>query len=423
MAMKKKPVTGMKDILPREMEIRDYVIGEIKETYKTFGFSGMETPCVEHMENLSSNQGGENEKLIFKILKRGDKLASAVSGGVTEDNVDVLTDGGLRYDLTLPLSRYYAANANDLPSPFKALQMGNVWRADKPQRGRYRQFMQCDIDILGEPTVLAEIELITATTTLLGKIGFANFTIRLNSRKMLKAMAAYSGFAEEDYDRVFITLDKMDKIGSDGVAAELVEQGYPKENVDKYLKLFAQTASDEEGVRFLAETLGDCLEAGTAEDLETIMRSVDAVKSTEFKIIFDPTLVRGMSYYTGPIFEISMDEFGGSVGGGGRYDEMIGRFTGQSIPACGFSIGFERIVMLLLERDYQIPDSGEKIAYLVEKNMPKDKLLTILQKANALRKDGAQINIAVMKKNKKFQKEQLEKEGYTAVEEFFADRM
>lgn len=422
MAMKKKPVTGMKDILPKEMEIRDYVIGQIKETYKTFGFSSMETPCVEHIENLSSNQGGENEKLIFKILKRGDKLTSAIAEA-TEEDMNVLVDGGLRYDLTLPLSRYYANNANDLPSPFKALQMGNVWRADRPQRGRYRQFMQCDIDILGEPTILAEIELITATTTLLGRIGFEKFTIRLNNRKMLKAMASYSGFEEKDYDSVFITLDKMDKIGLDGVAAELVEQGYPKENVDKYLGLFEKTGSDIEGVRFLKDTLGDCLETGVAEDLETIMSSVNATKAADFKIIFDPTLVRGMSYYTGPIFEISMDEFGGSVGGGGRYDEMIGKFTGQNTPACGFSIGFERIVMLLLEKDYQVPAKGEKTAYLVEKNMPADKLLTILKKANEQRKSGMQINIAIMKKNKKFQKEQMEKEGYTVFEEFFVDRM
>lgn len=418
MAMKKKPVTGMKDILPKEMEIRDYVIREIKETYKTFGFSSMETPCVEHIENLSSNQGGENEKLIFKILKRGEKLKIDEA----KEEMD-LVDGGLRYDLTLPLSRYYANNANDLPSPFKALQMGNVWRADRPQRGRFRQFMQCDIDILGEPTILAEIELITATTTLLGKIGFEKFTIRLNNRKMLKAMAAFCGFAEEDYDSVFITLDKMDKIGLEGVANELVEQGYPEENIHKYLALFQKTGSGTEGVRFLEETLGDCLEDGVAEDLITIMESVDAVKSTDFKIAFDPTLVRGMSYYTGPIFEISMDEFGGSVGGGGRYDEMIGKFTGQNTPACGFSIGFERIVMLLLEKEYQVPAAGEKIAYLVEKNMPKDKLLTILQKANEQRKNGTQINIAIMKKNKKFQKEQLEAEGYTAFEEFFVDRM
>ncbi len=421
MAMKKKPVTGMKDILPREMEIRDYVIGQIKETYKTFGFSSMETPCVEHIENLSSNQGGENEKLIFKILKRGDKLTAAVPKAAEDANV--LVDGGLRYDLTLPLSRYYANNANDLPSPFKALQMGNVWRADRPQRGRYRQFMQCDIDILGEPTILAEIELITATTTLLGKIGFEKFTIRLNNRKMLKAMAAYSGFGEADYDNVFITLDKMDKIGLDGVKEELIEQGFALESVEKCLALFANVSQDVEGVRYLKETLGEYLEAGVAEDLETIMASVDATKSADFKIVFDPTLVRGMGYYTGPIFEISMDEFGGSVGGGGRYDEMIGKFTGQNTPACGFSIGFERIVMLLLEKDYQVPGKGEKTAYLVEKNMPQDKMLTILQQANEKRKNGEQINIAIMKKNKKFQKEQLEKEGYTAFEEFFNDRM
>ena len=421
MAMKKKPVTGMKDILPREMEIRDYVIGQIKETYKTFGFSSMETPCVEHIENLSSNQGGENEKLIFKILKRGDKLTAAVPKAAEDANV--LVDGGLRYDLTLPLSRYYANNANDLPSPFKALQMGNVWRADRPQRGRYRQFMQCDIDILGEPTILAEIELITATTTLLGKIGFEKFTIRLNNRKMLKAMAAYSGFGEADYDNVFITLDKMDKIGLDGVKEELIEQGFALESVEKCLALFANVSQDVEGVRYLKETLGEYLEAGVAEDLETIMASVDATKSADFKIVFDPTLVRGMGYYTGPIFEISMDEFGGSVGGGGRYDEMIGKFTGQNTPACGFSIGFERIVMLLLEKDYQVPGKGEKTSYLVEKNMPQDKMLTILQQANEKRKNGEQINIAIMKKNKKFQKEQLEKEGYTAFEEFFNDRM
>ena len=332
-------------------------------------------------------------------------------------------DGGLRYDLTLPLSRYYANNANDLPSPFKALQMGNVWRADRPQRGRYRQFMQCDIDILGEPTILAEIELITATTTLLGKIGFEKFTIRLNNRKMLKAMAAYSGFGEADYDNVFITLDKMDKIGLDGVKEELIEQGFALESVEKCLALFANVSQDVEGVRYLKETLGEYLETGVAEDLETIMASVDATKSADFKIVFDPTLVRGMGYYTGPIFEISMDEFGGSVGGGGRYDEMIGKFTGQNTPACGFSIGFERIVMLLLEKDYQVPGKGEKTAYLVEKNMPQDKMLTILQQANEKRKNGEQINIAIMKKNKKFQKEQLEKEGYTAFEEFFTDRM
>lgn len=417
MAMKKKPVTGMKDILPKEMAIRDYCIGLIKETYKTFGFNSVETPCVEHIENLSSKQGGENEKLIFKILKRGEKLKLDEA----KEELD-LVDGGLRYDLTVPLSRYYSNNANDLPSPFKALQMGNVWRADRPQRGRYRQFMQCDIDILGEQTILAEIELILATTTLLGKLDFKNFTIRINDRRILKAMAAYSGFAEADYDTVFIILDKMDKIGMDGVREELVSEGYSEESVNKYLGLFEKVTNDISGVKFLRDTLADVLDAEVADNLETIISSVENTKSADFKMSFDPTLVRGMSYYTGPIFEISMDEFGGSVGGGGRYDEMIGRFTGNATPACGFSIGFERIVMLLLERDFKVPGSGKKTAYLVEKGMPSDKLTAILEKAKAAREDGNVVNIAVMKKNKKFQKEQMMNEGYDEFVEFFKDK-
>ncbi len=415
MAMKKKPVTGMKDIMPREMEIRDYVIGMIKETYKTFGFSSVETPCVEHIENLSSKQGGENEKLIFKILKRGEKLKLDEA----KEEID-LVDGGLRYDLTVPLSRYYSNNANELPNPFKALQMGNVWRADRPQRGRYRQFMQCDIDILGEATILAEIELILATTTLLGKLDFKNFTIRINDRKILKAMAAYSGFAEADYDTVFIILDKMDKIGLDGVREELIKEGYGEDSVAKYLDLFEKVTNDINGVKFLKDTLADVLDPQVADNMETIITSVEGAKAADFKMSFDPTLVRGMSYYTGPIFEISMDEFGGSVGGGGRYDEMIGKFTGQQTPACGFSIGFERIVMLLLERDYKVPSEGLKTAYLIEKNMPADRLAEILEKAKAERGTGKQVNIAIMKKNKKFQKEQMMADGYEAFEEFYA---
>ena len=416
MALKKKPVTGMKDMLPKEMEVRDYVIHLIKETYSTFGFSSIETPCVEHIENLSNKQGGENEKLIFKIMKRGEKLKLE-----TAQSENDLVDGGLRYDLTVPLSRYYSNAANELPSPFKALQMGNVWRADRPQRGRYRQFMQCDIDILGEPTHLAEIELILATTTLLGKLDFKNFTIRINDRKILKAMAAYSGFAEEDYDNVFIILDKMDKIGIDGVASELEANGYGKENIDKYLELFKEITNDVEGVRYCKEKLAGYLDEATADGLEMIITSVENVKEADFKMKFDPTLVRGMSYYTGTIFEIAMDEFGGSVGGGGRYDEMIGKFTGQPTPACGFSIGFERIILLLLERGFEVPDSREKKAYLIEKGMPAEGMLKILTAAKEERAAGKQVQIAVMKINKKFQKEQLVSEGYHDIQEFYKD--
>lgn len=418
MALKKKPVTGMKDISPREMEIRNYVMDLIRKTYGSFGFSSIETPCVEHIENLSSKQGGENEKLIFKILKRGEKLKLETA----KEEAD-LVDSGLRYDLTVPLSRYYSNNANELPSPFKALQMGNVWRADRPQRGRFRQFMQCDIDILGEPSCLAEIELILATTTLLGKLDFHNFTIRVNDRKILKAMAQYSGFPEESYDTVFIILDKMDKIGLDGVSEELEKEGFAKKSIDTYLGLFQEITGDIQGVRFCGEKLKEVLDPDAASDLETIIRSVDAVKTADFRIVFDPTLVRGMSYYTGPIFEIAMDEFGGSVGGGGRYDEMIGKFTGKDTCACGFSIGFERIVMLLLERGYTIPSSAGKKAYLIEKNMPAEHLLTILKQAEQERNAGVQVNISIMKKNKKFQKEQLMNEGYEEFVEFFRDRM
>ncbi len=415
MALKKKPVTGMKDILPKEMEIRDYVIGLIKETYGMFGFSSIETPCVEHIESLTNKQGGENEKLIFKILKRGEKLKLDTA----ECEAD-LVDSGLRYDLTVPLSRYYANHANELGAPFKALQMGIVWRADRPQRGRFRQFMQCDIDILGEPSILAEIELIQATTTLLGKLGFQKFTIRINNRKLLKAMAAYCGFAEQDYDNVFITLDKMDKIGMEGVEEELLGAGYEKQAVDKCLSFFKTVSNDVEGVRYAKELLGIYLEEGTAEDLETILSMVEDIKTADFNMIFDPTLVRGMGYYTGPIFEIAMDEFGGSVGGGGRYDEMIGKFTGSDTCACGFSIGFERIVMLLLERDFEVPSAAGKKAFLVDKKASPDRLKEVLVLAAKEREAGYKVSINVMKKNKKFQKEQLAKDGYLDIQEFFA---
>lgn len=416
MALKKKPVTGMKDMLPKEMEIRDYVIWLIKETYKTFGFLSMETPCVEHLENLCSRQGGDNEKLIFKIMKRGEKLKLHEAN---EEND--LADGGLRYDLTVPLARYYANHANELPAPFKAMQIGNVWRADRPQRGRFRQFMQCDIDILGESGNLAEIELILATTTMLGKLNFNNFTVCINDRNFLKAMASYSGFKEEDYDAVFIILDKMDKIGAEGVAAELQEIGYDKASVDTYLSLFAQITDGLEGIHFCKEKLAGHLDEKTADSLAMIISSVESAKEAQFKIKFDPTLVRGQSYYTGTIFEVVMDDFGGSVAGGGRYDKMIGKFTGQDTPACGFSIGFERIVMLLLENGYEVPTSKPKKAYLLEKNLPAEAMLKVLENAGADREAGSQVLIVNMKKNKKFQKEQLETEGYTEIVDCYAD--
>ncbi len=414
MALSKKPVTGMKDILPAEMQIRDYVISVIKETYGKFGFTNIETPCVENIANLSSKQGGENEKLIFKILKRGEKLNLETAQAEND-----LVDGGLRYDLTVPLVRFYSNNVGQLPSPFKALQIGPVWRADRPQRGRYRQFYQCDIDILGEPSNLAEIELILATTTTLGKLGFKGFEIRINERRILKAMAAYSGFTEESYDTVFIILDKMDKIGLDGVEAELLASDFSKESVDKYLALFKGMESAENGLVYLTNEIKDFLEDEVRDNLLEIINSVKATKSSEFEIVFDPTLVRGMSYYTGTIFEIAIPEFGGSCGGGGRYDKMVGQFTGNDTPACGFSIGFERIVLLLMESGFKVPGQSDKIAFLIEKGVCAEVLCDVIAQAQEARKDGTQVLIARMNKNKKFQKEQLTNEGYNEFKEFY----
>lgn len=416
--LKKKPVTGMKDITPAEMLVRNYVMAQIRETYGSFGFSSIDTPAVEHIENLTSKQGGDNEKLIFKILKRGEKLNLE-----TAESEQDLVDSGLRYDLTVPLCRYYSNNAAQLPAPFKALQMGPVWRADRPQRGRFRQFVQCDIDILGDASNLAEIELILATTTLLNKIGFDQYTYRIiiNDRNILKGMASYAGFPEADFDQVFIILDKMDKIGTEGVGRELSEAGYSEETIERYLKLLTEVTKDAAGVRALKNILADVMEPDKAENLAVIMDSVQAVPSVNFEIVFDPTLVRGMSYYTGTIFEIQVEGFPGSVGGGGRYDKMIGKFTGMETPACGFSIGFERIITILMENNFEVPGSGQKKAYLIEKGVSSDVVAAVLEEAMQERAAGIQVLVSQMNKNKKFQKEQLAKEGYGEFKEFYKE--
>ena len=397
MALIKKPVNGMKDILPEEMQLREYLMGIIRKTYTAFGFSCIETPAVEHIENLLSKQGGENEKLIFKIMKRGEKFDLEHA----ESEAD-LTDSGLRYDLTLPLSRYYSNNSQNLPSPFKALQIGSVWRADRPQKGRFRQFTQCDIDILGEAGNIAEIELILATTKALSLIcPDKKFEVRINDRQLLRDMAVGSGFEEKDLDTVLVILDKMDKIGPDGVRNELLESGFAQVTVDAYVKA--------------VET------AVPTENLNEIMTTVNAARKVDFDIVFDPTLVRGMGYYTGTIFEVSMEGFGGSVAGGGRYDKMIGKFTGQDTPACGFSIGFERIITILMDSGFKVPTNGTKTAFLYEKNIDAEALKNIITEANEERDKGNTVLLAKMNKNKKFQKEQLEAQGFTEFKEFYKE--
>ncbi len=283
--------------------------------------------------------------------------------------------------------------------------------------------MQCDIDILGEADNLAEIELILATTSTLGKLDFKGFEIRINDRRLLKAMAQWAGFAESDYDSVFITIDKMDKIGIDGVKAELLENGYAAETVEKYADLLNKAVNGEASLQSIMDTVGEELAKDPVTNLEEIITAVDASKQADFKMVFDPTLVRGMSYYTGTIFEIAIPEFGGSCGGGGRYDEMVGKFTGQSVPACGFSIGFERIVLLLTEKGFKVPGSGDGKAYLIEKGISGERLSEILAKAAEERKSGKKILTVRMNKNKKFQKEQLTKAGYTEFEDFYREAL
>jgi histidine--tRNA ligase len=418
MALIKKSVTGMKDILPEEMFIRDYLINIIKKTYGSFGFTSIETPAMEHIENLLSKQGGDNEKLIFKILKRGEKLKLE---NINDEND--LVDAGLRYDLTLPLARYYSNNQANLPNPFKALQIGNVYRADRPQKGRFRQFTQCDIDILGEASNLAEIELILATTKALSEIAKGkHFTVRINDRRILMAMALYAGYDEDNIGNVFIILDKMDKIGMDGVKKELTELD-GEEKCSKYLNLFEGLKDNTEAVLSLKDKLNGFIEDGVLDSLCEIMDTVLEVNTNDFSLVFDPTLVRGMGYYTGTIFEVSMEGFSGSVAGGGRYDKMIGRFTGNDTPACGFSIGFERIITILLDAGFKIPDESRKIAFLYEKNIDGNVLKNILKEAASLREAGNIVLVSKMNKNKKFQKEGLEKQGYTEFKEFYREAL
>ncbi len=412
----KKPTTGMKDILPEEMEIRDYVEATVRRVYAGYGFQHIETPVVEHIENLCSDQGGENEKLIFKVMKRGEKLDIAGAKGEND-----LADSGLRYDLTLPLSRYYSNNNQILTMPFKALQIGNVFRADRPQKGRFRQFKQCDIDIIGDPSDLAEIELLNATTALLSELGFSGFRVRINDRRLLKAMGQYAGFDEAALPEIFIILDKMDKIGLEGVEQELKASGYDEEGIRKYLELFKDKDDTQEGIRRIGELLGDNVPEGVTDDLIEIFSAVNEIKSGDFRLSFDPTLVRGMGYYTGTIFEIEMEEFGSSVAGGGRYDGMIGRFTGQNVPACGFSIGFERIITILMDKGFKIPDASSKTAFLIEKGVSAEKLASIMSEAQELRKRGETVLIARMAKNRKFQKDNLERSGYTSFKDYYRD--
>ena len=378
MSFIKIPSKGMRDILPQEMFLREYVLNIMKETYKKFGFNSIETPIVEHIENLTNKSGGDNEKLIFKILKRGEKLD--LNNIVDETS---LVDSGLRYDLTVPLTRYYSNNESLLETPFRSLQIGNVFRAERPQKGRFREFLQCDIDILGEKTNLAEIELITAVITFLKKLDFKDFTIKINDRKILKAMVLYAGFLESDISKV-------------------LSLGYNESNVIKFLDLFNNEIDIDSFTKIINVDLG------VVNNLKEIIDITSNI--TDARIIFDPTLVRGMNYYTGPIFEIKVEEISSAIGGGGRYDEMISKYSNLDTPACGFSIGFERLILILKERGFKVPTSSTKIALIINDNSNK---LEVIKEANSLRKDNVVVKVVKRSKNFKHQIEVLEEKNYT----------
>ena len=362
MKIDNSPARGMRDLLPADVAVRDHVLESISAVYRRFGYQRIETPALENIERLQSGEGGDNEKLIFQVLRRG--LPPEVAAGTS---LRELVDLGLRYDLTVPLTRFYGNNHASLPMPFRSLQVGPVWRADRPQRGRYRQFHQCDIDMIGEASVLAEAELIEATSEALAAIGLTGTTIRLSDRRFLAALAADCGVPAGAQDAFFITLDKLDKIGWDGVRAELAELGFdPAQVAAAAEKIQGLTGVPADG---LANALADSvpgLAPPVAEDLAATVASLDRLASERsLKWQFDPTLVRGMGYYTGQVFEIIHPDMSGSVAGGGRYDNLIGRSLGYDVPACGFSIGFERIVDLL-SREV----ARDAVAVLVEADVP-----------------------------------------------------
>ncbi len=377
--MKTKCIKGTRDYLPQESELRESIQDTIVEIYRQNGFSRIMTPAVEDIENLDKSDGGDNLNLIFKILKRGDKLQKAL------ENREELCDMGLRYDLTLPLTRYFAANRQSLPYPFKAIQTDKVYRAENPQKGRLREFMQCDIDVIGDPEPECEIELIAVTAKALSALDIGGFSVRVNDRAVLNGMLSALGFPEDELSSVCVSFDKLDKIGADGVAAELIEKGYDKSAVDKLSDILAQ-------LPLTLEKVTDIVGEEATSRLSKIIEASKAIAAGKYGVEFDISLVRGQGYYTGTVFEVRSENFGSSVAGGGRYDKLIGKFIGEDIPACGFSIGFERIFSILSEQN-RAAYSKQKLAIFYDDNFEE-----VYEKAEELR---AEYDVAVFKKPKK----------------------
>ncbi len=397
----------MRDILPDEVDVRDRAIGRILEVYRGYGFQRIETPAVENIKLLTGGEGGENEKLVFKILKRGGKLTAA------QDPED-LADLGLRFDLTVPLARYYANNHARLPQPLKAIQIGPVWRAERPQHGRFRQFTQCDIDILGVASEVAEIELILATVDALLDLGLPvpDLTVRLNDRRILAGLARHCGFEESRFDSVFIALDKLDKIGKPGVLAELDAQGHPEKAIGVLRGLLDDVTGAAWMLDALPGLLGGHVDASVWRALTRILDTVSGA-GDRYRIEFDPTLVRGMAYYTGPIFEVRYGTSASSIAGGGRYDRMIGKLLGRDVPATGFSIGFERVIGILMEGKSLPAPPGERVAIVFDEGDPH--LRKVVAWALDQRLQGKTIVLELRGKKGGRQFQDLEARGFTRI--------
>lgn len=407
------PPRGMRDLLPQQVNLRDWASSVIQDTYRKFGFTRIETPVLENILHLRGAEGGENLQLIYEVLKRGEKLDKVLeSGNISRDE---LSDLGLRFDLTVPLVRYFSANQSHLPNPLKAIQIGSVFRAESPQKGRFRQFTQCDIDIIGVKSELAEMELISATSAALLGLGFENFIILINDRRFLSGLAEYCGFAPDKVSSVFIALDKLEKIGLDSVSEELQSVTCDQAAVTKLAEILrnylARKAQGKLNISDMQEIFPGLFNADFMQAVQKIIAAVESTSESRYQIRFDPTLVRGMGYYTGPIFEVKDPAYSSSIAGGGRYDKMVGKFSGREVAACGFSIGFERVIDILTDKGFEPPLAAKRIALVVDAD--RDSGSDILKAATILRDGGNLVSIQPRKKDMKKQLDSLLEQGYT----------
>ena len=396
MKINTEPARGTKYFGPKEMIMRDYVKQEILDTYRKNGFMHIKTPMLEDINLLGGSDSGENTKLMFKILKRGEKLR--LDGEVKEND---LADLGLRYDLTVPLARFYANNQNNLPKPFKSIQIDDAFRAERPQKGRYRQFTQCDIDVLGDDSPNAEIEILTVAGETLENLGFSDFVFKINDRRILNALIQISGFDESQNEKICIILDKRDKIGYEGVQRELLEKGYPAECVEKIIEKLKIVT--ENGINALYDMKID------NEIIDRLLYIIDTVNTvaTKYKVEFDCSIIRGQGYYTSTVMEVYLNGFNGACGGGGRYDKMIGKIINVETSAVGFSIGYERVCLILSESERDFEQNNVSLIY-----DKRDDFKEVLKFGKGLKEQGLNVNIVPKAKNLTNQLNKLKENGF-----------